>query len=102
VLEHWFETHGVRPQVVAEFEDSALLKAFALDGDAAFAAPEPIAMEIERQYRVRRFATLSGLRERFYAITVERRLRHPAVLAISASAREHLFPPSPHTRRRAS
>jgi LysR family transcriptional activator of nhaA len=100
-LEHWFETHEVRPQVVAEFEDSALLKAFALDGEAAFAAPEPIAAEIERQYRVRRVATLAGLSERFYAITVERRLSHPGVLAISASARASLVPVRERTRRRA-
>jgi len=101
-LESWFEAQGVRPQVVAEFEDSALLKAFAQAGDAAFAAPEPIAAEVERQYRVRRIATLQGLSERFYAISVERRLRHPGVLAISASARAHLFRAPQRTRRRAS
>ena len=89
-LEGWFEGQGIRPRPVAEFEDSALLKAFAQGSDAVFAAPEPIAAEVERQYRVRRLATLPGLRERFYAITVERRLRHPGVLAISASAREQL------------
>jgi LysR family transcriptional activator of nhaA len=101
-LEQWFEAQGVRPQLVAEFEDSALLKAFAQDGEAAFAAPEPIAAEVERQYRVRRIATLAGLRERFYAITVERRLRHPGVLAISTSARTKLFPAPGRPRRRAS
>src|SRR5512145_461189 len=101
-LEQWFEAQGVRPQLVAEFEDSALLKAFAQDGEAAFAAPEPIAAEVERQYRVRRIATLSRLRERFYAITVERRLRHPGVLAISDSARKELFPAPGRRRRRAS
>ena len=89
-LEPWFAAQELRPRVVAEFEDSALLKAFAQDGEAAFAAPEPIAAEIERQYRVRRIATLSGLRERFYAITVDRRLRHPGVVAISTAARRWL------------
>jgi LysR family transcriptional activator of nhaA len=89
-LEGWFDGHGIRPRVVAEFEDSALLKAFALGSEAVFAAPEPIAAEVERQYRVRRIATLPELRERFYAITVERRLRHPGVVAISAAAREQL------------
>jgi LysR family transcriptional activator of nhaA len=99
-LEDWFEGEGVRPQVVAEFDDSALLKAFAQDGEAAFAAPEPIAAEVERQYRVQRIATLAGVRERFYAITVERRLRHPGVLAISATARTSLFGAPRRARRR--
>jgi LysR family transcriptional activator of nhaA len=99
-LEHWFEQHGIRPQVTAEFEDSALLKAFAQEGEVVFAAPEPIATEVERQYRVRRIATLPELRERFYAITVERRLRHPGVVAISASARQHLLPVPARARRR--
>jgi len=90
VLEDWCEVQGVRPRVVAEFEDSALLKAFAQEVGAVFAAPAPIAAEVERQYRVRRIATLPELRERFYAITVERRLRHPGVLAISSSAHNHL------------
>jgi LysR family transcriptional activator of nhaA len=89
-LEGWFDARGIRPRVVAECEDSALLKAFAPGSEAVFAAPEAIAAEVERQYRVRRIATLPELRERFYAITVERRLRHPGVVAISASAREQL------------
>jgi LysR family transcriptional activator of nhaA len=101
-LEQWFEAHEVRPQVVAEFEDSALLKAFAQDGEAAFAAPDPIAQEVQRQYRVRRVAPLPGLTERFYAITVERRLRHPGVLAISAAARTSLVPVGRRAGRRAS
>ena len=91
-LEHWCEGQAVRPHVVAEFEDNALLEAFAQESGVVFAAPAPIATEIERQYGVRRIATLPELRERFYAITVERRLRHPGVLAISSSARAHLRP----------
>jgi LysR family transcriptional activator of nhaA len=102
VLEDWCEVQGVRPRVVAEFEDSALLKAFAQEVGAVFAAPAPIAAEVERQYRVRRIATLPELRERFYAITVERRLRHPGVLAISSSARNHLLAKTSRGRRRRS
>ena len=100
LLEHWCEVQGVRPRVVAEFEDSALLKAFAQEVGAVFAAPAPIAAEVERQYRVRRIATLPELRERFYAITVERRLRHPGVLAISSAARNHLLSKTSRGRRR--
>lgn len=90
-LEHWFDTQGTRPRVVAEFDDSALLKAFGREGLGLFPAPLAICREIEKQYNVRLLGELPNLRERFYAISVERRLRHPAVVAISEAARQHLF-----------
>ena len=102
VFDPWCEAQGVRPSVLAEFEDSALLKAFAEESGAVFPAPAAIASEIGRQYHVRRIAELPELRERFYAITVERRLRHPGVLAISSSARDRLLPTPARSGRRAS
>jgi LysR family transcriptional activator of nhaA len=90
-LDHWFESHNMRPHVVAEFEDSALLKAFAQQGVGIFAAPSAIENEICRQYRVRPIGELPGIREQFYAISVDRKLKHPAVVAISDTAREELF-----------
>lgn len=90
-LEHWFDTQGIRPRMVAEFDDSALLKAFGREGLGLFPAPLAICREIEKQYNVRLLGELSDIRERFYAISVERRLRHPAVVAISEAARQHLF-----------
>lgn len=90
-LESWFERQRVRPAVVGEFDDSALLKAFAQDGVGFFASPSVIATEIERQYGVVCIGQAEGLREKFYAITAERRLRHPAVVAISEAAHREVF-----------
>lgn len=90
-LEHWFAQHGLRPRIVGEFADSALLKAFGQAGTGIFAGPAVIAREIERQYQVRAIGHAPDLQERYYAVSVERRLRHPAVLAISEQARHQLF-----------
>jgi LysR family transcriptional activator of nhaA len=90
-LEQWFEARELRPRVVGEFEDSALLKVFGEAGRGFFAAPAAIEDEVRRQHHVRAVGRAEGLRERFYAVTVERRLKHPAVLAISEAARRDLF-----------
>ena len=90
-LDQWFDTAGVQPQIVAEFEDSALLKVFGQAGLGLFPAPSAIEDEIRRQYGVKLVGRLDEVRERFYAISVERRLRHPAVLAISNAARDELL-----------
>jgi len=90
-LDQWFDVQDMRPHVAAEFEDSALLKVFGQEGRGLFPGPAAIRAEIERQYRVRALGTLTDVRERFYAISVERRLRHPAVVAISAAAKRELF-----------
>jgi LysR family transcriptional activator of nhaA len=90
-LEHWFEAQRVRPRIVAEVEDSALLKVFGEHGSGIFPAPDVMAEEIRRQYRVRPIGRTDAVRERFYAITVERRITHPAVAAITRSARRSLF-----------
>jgi LysR family transcriptional activator of nhaA len=90
-LEQWFEEIGVRPRVVAEIEDSALLKVFGQHGAGIFAAPSVVANEVRRQYGVRALGVAVGVRERFYAITLERRITHPSTAAIAAAARERLF-----------
>lgn len=90
-LDQWFAARGVRPRVVGEFEDSALLKVFGQSGMGLFPVSAVIADEVQRQYQVRQVGTLDGIRERFYAISVERKLKHPAVIAISEEARDKLF-----------
>ncbi len=90
-LDHWFESQKIRPRVVAEFEDSALLKVFAQQGLGLFVAPSVIEKETCRQYRVRPIGELPAVKERYYAISVERKLKHPAVVVISETAREELF-----------
>lgn len=90
-LHGWLEEQGVRPRVVGEFKDSALLKVFGQAGAGVFAAPSAIETEVREQYGVHVVGRADGVRERFYAITVERRLRHPAVVALSRAARSELF-----------
>ena len=86
-LEEWFQKQRVRPRVVGTFEDSALLDAFGQAGAGLFAMPAVVEAEVRRQYRVRLVGRLASVRQRFYAITVERKLRNPAVIAISERAR---------------
>jgi LysR family transcriptional regulator, transcriptional activator of nhaA len=90
-LDQWFEAEKIRPLVVGEFEDGALLNVFGQSGTGLFAGPSAIEPEIKRQYGVQVIGRIDALRERFYAISVERKLKHPAVLAISDSARKKLF-----------
>jgi LysR family transcriptional activator of nhaA len=91
-LDQWFQEIGVRPRIVAEIEDSALLKVFGQHGAGIFSAPTIVADEIRRQYEVQALGTADGVQERFYAITVERRITHPGTAAIAGAARESLFP----------
>jgi LysR family transcriptional activator of nhaA len=90
-LNQWFERNGVAPRVVAEFEDSALLKVFGGDGIGVFTAPTAVEEEVCRQYAVSVLGRTRDVKERFYAVSVERRLKHPAVVAISDAARQKLF-----------
>jgi LysR family transcriptional activator of nhaA len=76
---------------MGEFEDSALIKAFGQAGKGIFASPSAIERQIRQQYKVSVVGQAEDLQEHFYAITVERRLKHPAVLAISEGAKQRLF-----------
>lgn len=90
-LEAFFDRAHVRPRIVGEFEDSALMKVFGQLGTGLFPVPAVIQAEVERQHDVRVVGRVDGFVERFYAITAERRLKHPAVVAISEAARGELF-----------
>jgi LysR family transcriptional activator of nhaA len=90
-LEHWFADRGIRPRVVAEFEDSALLKSFGSEGAGIFPGPTAIKEEICDVYRVKVVGHTTEIIERFYAITVERRIKHPAVRLIRENAKQSLF-----------
>ncbi len=90
-FDQWFDDHDIRPQITAEFEDCALMKVFGQDGLGIFPGPAAIEKEICRQYRVRVVGRIEEVREQYFAISVERRLKHPAVVAISNAAREELF-----------
>jgi LysR family transcriptional activator of nhaA len=90
-LDHWFETSDLRPRVVGEFEDFALLKVFGQQGLGLFAVPSIIEATVQHQYGVEVIGRVEAIRERFYAITLHRKLRHPAVVALSEAARHTLF-----------
>jgi LysR family transcriptional regulator, transcriptional activator of nhaA len=91
VLDQWFQSQALRPTIVGEFDDTALMNIFGEDGSGLFAAPTVLEDELRRLYRVQVIGRAETLRQRFYAISVERRLKHPAVVAICESARRDLF-----------
>ena len=90
-LERWFESAQVRPRVVGEFDDSALLKAFGQGGSGLFVAPSAIENHVCRQYDVRPVGRIDTVIEQLYAITTERRIRHPAIVAVSEAAMREVF-----------
>jgi LysR family transcriptional activator of nhaA len=90
-LDHWFGARGVRPRIVGEFDDSALLTECGETGLGIFPVPAVVADTVKRTYSVQFVGSADPVRERFYAISVERKLRHPAVVAISEAARHELF-----------
>lgn len=90
-LEQWLYSEDLRPVVVGEFQDTALMKVFGQDGVGLFTAPTVIEKEVCRQYKVRVVGRIDAVRERYYAISVERRLKHPAVVAICGVARDKIF-----------
>jgi len=89
-LEVWFDKHAIRPKPVAEFDDSALLKVFGQAGMGIFCVPSLVEEEVQRQYRVEVVGRTEELWEQFYAISLERRLRHPAVATLFEAARRVL------------
>jgi len=90
-IDQWLDKHRIRPRVIAEFDDSALMKAFGQEGAGIFIAPAAISAEVERQYKVVAIGRVDEVKERFYAISVERRVLHPVVAAVVESARTQLF-----------
>ena len=90
-MDEWFEAHDLRPEIVGEFGDSALLKAFGEAGFGLFAGPTVIENEICRMYRTSVIGRVPEVKEHFYAISPERRLKHDAVVDIMNTARADLF-----------
>lgn len=90
-LDRWFHATGVRPAVVAESEDIELMMTFGQQGRGFFPAHDVIVPDVTRNWQVELIGEIGGHTERFYAISVERRLSHPAVVAITEAARNVLF-----------
>ena len=90
-LEQWFNKIEIQPSVVGEFDDSALAQTFGQRGFGFFVAPSVIEQQVVKQHEVAIVGRTDEIKDRFYAISVERRLRHPAVVAVAQSARSELF-----------
>jgi LysR family transcriptional activator of nhaA len=90
-LQQWFDSVEARPTMVAQFEDTALMNAFGEAGAGVFALPTAIEGDVLRRYRVAVVGRTREIKERFYLISPERRLKHPSVVAIMAAARSQLF-----------
>ncbi len=90
-LENWFEQNEIKPKVVAEFEDRALMKAFGEAGTGAFALPQTTESDLIAKYGVEIIARTDEVKESFFLISPERRIKNPAITAITQSARVNLF-----------
>jgi LysR family transcriptional activator of nhaA len=90
-LEGWLTRHGVQPRIVGEFDDGALMTAFGREGRGVFMAPSVVEDEIIRQFGVKVIGRTDELRDEFFAVSVERRITHPCVVAITDAARVKLF-----------
>jgi LysR family transcriptional activator of nhaA len=96
-IDRWLDERGLAPRIVAEINDSALLKEFGHAGAGLFPVCAAVLPEIKRQFAVELVGHLENVRLQFYAITLHRKLTHPAVVAIAQAAKE-----SPLARDRAS
>ncbi|HDS1735225.1 transcriptional activator NhaR [Pseudomonas sp. BP8] len=90
-LLRWLSEQQVQPRIIGEFDDSALMQAFGQSGSGIFVAPSVIAEEVCRQYRVVLIGQTEAVNESFYAISVERKVKHPGIVAITEGARRELF-----------
>jgi LysR family transcriptional activator of nhaA len=90
-FDFWLAAHKLRPRAIGEFDVSALLKAFGGEGRGVFMAPTVLEGEIESQFGVQVVGRTDELIEEFYAVTIERRITHPCIAAITQGARDRLF-----------
>ncbi len=89
-LDYWFEENEIHPKIVGEFDDSAMLKIMGKAGVGLFPVASTICKDVEQMYGVEFIAKIPHVVENFYALSVERKVKHPAVLAISEVARKKL------------
>ena len=90
-LDQWFAEEGLSPRLRGEFADTALMKVFGQAGHGVFPLPSAVERDVQELYGVVPVGRAERVRTRFYAVSVQRRLRHPAVVAICETARQELF-----------
>jgi len=91
MLEQWFDARDIKPLIVAEFDDRALMKAFGEASAGIFTSPTAVEDDVVGKYGVRVIGRTSDISESYYAISAERRIKHPAVSVITDAARSELF-----------
>ncbi|PLY15229.1 MAG: transcriptional activator NhaR [Sedimenticola sp.] len=94
----WFDGQNIHPHIIGEFDDSALMKAFGRAGVGIFVVPTPIEKEVTEQFGVESIGQTDEVRDYFYAISVERKISHPAVAAVTEAARDWLISEEPAHR----
>ena len=94
----WFEERDIHPHIEGEFDDSALAMEFGRRGAGIFVGPTVLAQDIAQQFGVTVLGQADGVTVEYFAISVERRITHPCVMAISRSARQDLFAPVPRAK----
>jgi LysR family transcriptional activator of nhaA len=90
-LDQWFQSHHIRPEIVAELDDLALASVLGEKALGVLAAPDVIAKELGKRYALQLVGRAKDIRQRFFAISVERKIKHPAVAAICEVARKKIF-----------
>ena len=90
-LDQWFDAGGFHPHIVAEFDDSALMMSFGSAGDGIFPAPSVVEFDILERHDVELLGHVEQIQQSFYAISVERKIKNPAVQAICTAARQSVF-----------
>lgn len=90
LMERWLAEHGVRPKIEGEFDDAGTMRAFGVGGAGLFPVRAALKAEVEESRLVRKIGKLDGIRERYYAISSERRVRQPAMAAMIEQARANL------------
>lgn len=93
-LDHWLDLHGLRPEIMGEFDDNALLNTFGRNGLGLFPAPSALANDVKAQFDAVPVGEIAQVREQFYAISNERKIKHPAVEAILSAIHGKLFKPA--------
>jgi LysR family transcriptional activator of nhaA len=91
ILDQWFDVHSIRPRILGEFQDTALLTAFAQAGAGIFAAPVAIEREVRSRYHVLKLGGLDTRVTEYYVISAERKIKHPAATIIAEVAKNKLF-----------
>ena len=97
-LEKWFQEKQIRPRVIGEFDDAALMKVMAADEKGFVPIPKVVVSEVATRHQLREIGAVDECREQFYAITAERRIVHPAAVAITKAAQGELFARSTQSR----